>query len=559
METMTRLLWLFALLIPTQVAALEYRNLELLYTDAPFLPAEAAGISVLTSVDAVQGYPDGSFQPKRTINRAEFLKIVLASHPDIRVSPSDATFCFPDVDKADWFAQYVCLAKKRGMVSGYPDGEFKPDRPVNYAEALKILSELYEYVAYSAPDEPWYAGYVRAAEYHETALPASIKFDRSLTRGQMARLAASFRAESEGELPLYRAMERNPDTVVRSSSSSSSMSSSESVSSSSESSSVSSSSVSSSSQAAVHEFPARSRFLLLGEQRLIASGEFAARNEPGVITSVTAKFREEPRTIKALWLVDTYGTKIAELKRDTYDPEDITWKTTTLTGGYVVPKEGQQLGLLAETKRRNNGGFAEELIEIKWISMYMAPRDGNGGAYQVIATDTSFPTHQTAQAVITSVEDIRPPVLDLATGNDVVVAELEIAGKVLSGAQLQLDVVAFTITEDVSVSVADWKLSALHTTVQLDCSISNSTVVSCLNIPAAIGLIEDTSIVLQLTVDVIVESDSDARLQINVVEPGSVDRIAGGTLGDIRWNDGTGNYRWLDLPKPMAEGALWEN
>ncbi len=211
---MKAIMMLLGLTLPLQVAALEYRNLGLLYTDAPFNPAESAGISLLTSLNAVQGNPDGTFRPNRTLNRAEFLKIAIASFPKVRVSSSDATNCFPDVSRDDWFSKYVCIAKKRGMVSGYPDGEFKPGRPVNYAEALKILGELYEYVAYSADDEEWYAGYVRAAKFNKTALPSSIKYDRSLTRGQMARLAAAYRAKEEGELDTYRLAEKSLNLVI---------------------------------------------------------------------------------------------------------------------------------------------------------------------------------------------------------------------------------------------------------------------------------------------------------------------------------------------------------
>src|SRR3989344_5773826 len=124
---MKKLCLLIGMLLPLQVAALEFHNLSLLYTDAPFIPAESAGISLLTSINAVEGYPDGTFGPKRTLNRAEFLKIAMASYPKIRVSASDKDDCFPDVHKDDWFASYVCLAKRRGMIAGYPDGMFKPE------------------------------------------------------------------------------------------------------------------------------------------------------------------------------------------------------------------------------------------------------------------------------------------------------------------------------------------------------------------------------------------------------------------------------------------------
>ena len=298
---MKRFLLVLGFLLPFQASALEFRNLSLLYTDAPFLPAEAAGISLLTSVDAIEGNPDGTFRPSRSINRAEFLKIVLLSHPKIRMSSSDAGRCFPDVKKDDWFSPYVCLAKKRDMVAGYPDGTFKPERTVNYAEALKILSELYEYVAYSGDDEEWYAGYVRAAKFHKTTLPIALTFDQPLTRGQMARLAAAFRAEHEGELEKYRLSEKNFDAVIA-------MEIAEKVSEEeaedAEEPEAEEPQEEEVPTVTVYPFPARSHHLLLGASHLIASGMVRPRSESVTIENVTVKLREESKTIKSLTFVD---------------------------------------------------------------------------------------------------------------------------------------------------------------------------------------------------------------------------------------------------------------
>ena len=130
------------LLIPATVLALDYHDATPRYKDAPFTRSESAGISVLTNLGVVSGYPDGSFHPERTLNRAEFTKIALLSRGTIVVSSSDASNCFPDVKADQWFSRYVCLAKTRGVVKGYPDRKFHPERSVNYLEALKILGEL---------------------------------------------------------------------------------------------------------------------------------------------------------------------------------------------------------------------------------------------------------------------------------------------------------------------------------------------------------------------------------------------------------------------------------
>lgn len=39
--------------------------------------------------------------------------------------------CFEDVED-EWFAPYVCYAKEKGWVTGYPDGTFKPENNVKF-------------------------------------------------------------------------------------------------------------------------------------------------------------------------------------------------------------------------------------------------------------------------------------------------------------------------------------------------------------------------------------------------------------------------------------------
>jgi|CXWL01.1.fsa_nt_gi hypothetical protein len=102
----------------------------------------AEHIEYLRSKGVVSGYPDGSFKPRQTINRAEALKIIfktLDEKPFMLADPnSRETVSFPDVKANQWFAPYVATAKMAGVVSGYPDGTFRPDQTVNRAEFVKM-------------------------------------------------------------------------------------------------------------------------------------------------------------------------------------------------------------------------------------------------------------------------------------------------------------------------------------------------------------------------------------------------------------------------------------
>src|SRR3989344_1671264 len=94
------------------------------FSDVRTTTPYATAIGTLKMNGVVEGYGDGSFKPNASINRAEFLKIVLEGRSD------DETFagsnCFPDV-RTQWFAPYICFAQQEGIIEGYPDGTFKQE------------------------------------------------------------------------------------------------------------------------------------------------------------------------------------------------------------------------------------------------------------------------------------------------------------------------------------------------------------------------------------------------------------------------------------------------
>ncbi|MDD5751767.1 MAG: S-layer homology domain-containing protein, partial [Candidatus Peribacteraceae bacterium] len=155
------------------------------FPDVPASHAYAASIDYVQSEGVVSGYPDGTFGPENTINRAEFTKIVVnATHEDA----IQGNACFADVAN-EWFAAFVCTAKNLGMIGGYPDGTFHPERPVSFVEAAKIISLAYGLNLPAAADT-WFERFVLAME-ESRAIPVSISsLDAPLTRGEMAEMIA---------------------------------------------------------------------------------------------------------------------------------------------------------------------------------------------------------------------------------------------------------------------------------------------------------------------------------------------------------------------------------
>lgn len=95
-------------------------------------------IKFLADEGMVSGYPDGTFRPENSITRAEFAKLVLLySQPKGEKLPDVQTF--PDVPKTHWAFPYIEACVRLGILSGYPDGTFKPEKSITKAEIVKLI------------------------------------------------------------------------------------------------------------------------------------------------------------------------------------------------------------------------------------------------------------------------------------------------------------------------------------------------------------------------------------------------------------------------------------
>lgn len=90
----------------------------------------------------VCGYEDGTFRADQTITRAEYVKIV-NNFFGYKQNTEDVAE-FSDVKSGDWFAPYINEAVKRGYITGYDDGTFRPYDPIRRQEATVILSRILE-------------------------------------------------------------------------------------------------------------------------------------------------------------------------------------------------------------------------------------------------------------------------------------------------------------------------------------------------------------------------------------------------------------------------------
>lgn len=135
-------------------------------TDINTLDGKAAAELYRRAV--IGGFPDGEFKGDRPVNRAEAAKfLLLARFKTVAEVANNGQFS--DVLDDQWYTKFVVTAAIKEIISGYPDGTFKPANTVNTAEFLKMLTltfDLEENLQFSYSDVPadaWFARYVGTA------------------------------------------------------------------------------------------------------------------------------------------------------------------------------------------------------------------------------------------------------------------------------------------------------------------------------------------------------------------------------------------------------------
>ena len=94
-------------------------------------------ISTLANMGILSGDPDGSFRPNDSITRAEFTKIAV-SFFDEAGNYVDGTYA--DVPANAWYADFIDAAVDLGLIEGYPDGTIHPEASITRAEACTIVN-----------------------------------------------------------------------------------------------------------------------------------------------------------------------------------------------------------------------------------------------------------------------------------------------------------------------------------------------------------------------------------------------------------------------------------
>jgi len=98
-----------------------------------------ASIDRLVSKGLLNGYLDGSFRPERSLTRAESIKVI-ATHLGLEGEASS----FADVPAGHWANSYIGAAFQSGLMQGYSDGTFRPEGMITRGELAAIIARAFK-------------------------------------------------------------------------------------------------------------------------------------------------------------------------------------------------------------------------------------------------------------------------------------------------------------------------------------------------------------------------------------------------------------------------------
>lgn len=108
------------------------------FSDVPSGQWYTAAVSTLSAMGVLSGYPDGTFRPDAPITRAELASVCVRF---FAAPPSGLENPFSDI-AGHWAQNAISAAARLGIVSGYPDGTFQPENQITRAETIQMVNNV---------------------------------------------------------------------------------------------------------------------------------------------------------------------------------------------------------------------------------------------------------------------------------------------------------------------------------------------------------------------------------------------------------------------------------
>ncbi|MFD0959100.1 immunoglobulin-like domain-containing protein [Paenibacillus chungangensis] len=114
------------------------------YPDVEFMDTHDhwahASIAQAVKEGIVSGYPDGTFKPNTPITRAEFTIMLIRA---LKLEGEGSAGRFTDESSiGQWAQSAIAIAVERDIISGLPDGSFRPNEPISRVQMAVMLAKV---------------------------------------------------------------------------------------------------------------------------------------------------------------------------------------------------------------------------------------------------------------------------------------------------------------------------------------------------------------------------------------------------------------------------------
>lgn len=122
------------------------------FTDLQHSKWAEDGITYMSERGTVAGYGNGKFMPERQVTRAQAVTFMVRElYPQELQQEAGGSMTYTDVPKNHPFYLEIAIAAKHGLASGFPDSTFHPDAPMSRAETAAFLTRAYSLIKGQQP------------------------------------------------------------------------------------------------------------------------------------------------------------------------------------------------------------------------------------------------------------------------------------------------------------------------------------------------------------------------------------------------------------------------
>ena len=159
------------------------------FTDVASTASYAEAVDVLSALGIVDGYGDGTFGPDKTIKRSEAAKMIVAMVNKLETANDRmGKTQFADVADDHWASGFINVGVTEKFINGKGEGKFDPDGLVKYQEMVKMIMVCLGYEEYANFYGGYPNGYIAAADEVEVTKGCSMDNEAPATRAIVARL-----------------------------------------------------------------------------------------------------------------------------------------------------------------------------------------------------------------------------------------------------------------------------------------------------------------------------------------------------------------------------------